>query len=61
MRVCLVCIEMFGLGTYGGFGRATRVIGRELVARDIDVCVVAPLALYGSAFRAHLHHACVHL
>jgi glycosyltransferase involved in cell wall biosynthesis len=42
MRVCLVCIEMFGRGTYGGFGRATRIIGRELIARNIDVYAVVP-------------------
>lgn len=42
MRICLVCSEIFGLGTYGGFGRVTRVIGSELVARDIEVYVVVP-------------------
>lgn len=42
MRVCLSCIELFGNGIYGGFGRATRVIGRELVKRNIDVTIVVP-------------------
>jgi glycosyltransferase involved in cell wall biosynthesis len=42
MRVCLSCIELFGNGIYGGFGRATRVIGRELVKRGIEVTIVVP-------------------
>jgi glycosyltransferase involved in cell wall biosynthesis len=42
VRVCLICIEMFGRGTHGGFGRATRIIGRELVARDVEVTAVVP-------------------
>jgi glycosyltransferase involved in cell wall biosynthesis len=42
MRVCLICIEMFGRGTHGGFGRATRLIGRELVARNVEVTAVVP-------------------
>lgn len=42
MHVCLICIELFGDGIYGGFGRATRFIGRELVRRGVRVTVVVP-------------------
>ncbi len=33
---------MFGRGVYGGFGRATRMIGRELAARNIEVTAIVP-------------------
>ena len=42
MHVCLICIELFGIGIHGGFGKATRFIGRELVRRGIKVTVVVP-------------------
>jgi len=42
MHVCLICIELFGDSIYGGFGRATRFIGRELASRGIKVSVVVP-------------------
>lgn len=42
MRICFVCIEIFAWGKYGGFGRATRSIGRELVRRGVDVTAVVP-------------------
>jgi glycosyltransferase involved in cell wall biosynthesis len=42
LHVCLTCIELFGFGMYGGFGRATRTIGRELVRRGVQVTVVVP-------------------
>jgi glycosyltransferase involved in cell wall biosynthesis len=42
LHVCLICIEFFGLGVFGGFGRATRIIGRELSKRGIKVTVVVP-------------------
>lgn len=42
MHVCLICIELFGDSIYGGFGRATRFIGRELSSRGIRVSVVVP-------------------
>jgi glycosyltransferase involved in cell wall biosynthesis len=42
MHVCLICIELFGDSIYGGFGRATRFIGRALVQRGIRVSVVTP-------------------
>lgn len=42
MHVCLLCIEFFGDSIYGGFGRSTRFIGRELVRRGVQVTVVVP-------------------
>lgn len=42
MRVCLSCVEFFGWGKYGGFGRATRTIARELVKRGLEVFAVVP-------------------
>ena len=41
-HVCLICIELFGDSIYGGFGRATRFIGRELSKRGIKVSVIVP-------------------
>ena len=34
MKVCLISVEIFAWGKYGGFGRATRIIGRELTRRE---------------------------
>jgi glycosyltransferase involved in cell wall biosynthesis len=42
MRVCLIAVEIFAWGKYGGFGRATRLIGRELSRRGISVSAVVP-------------------
>jgi glycosyltransferase involved in cell wall biosynthesis len=42
MKVCLLCVEIFAWGKYGGFGRATRVVGRELVKRGVEVTAVVP-------------------
>lgn len=42
MRICLICGEIFAWGKYGGFGRATRTIGRELARRGADVFAVVP-------------------
>ena len=42
MHICLVAVEIFAWGKYGGFGRATRTIGRELVKRGITVSAVVP-------------------
>jgi glycosyltransferase involved in cell wall biosynthesis len=41
-RICLVSTELFAWGKYGGFGRAARTIGRELVRRGFDVHAVVP-------------------
>jgi hypothetical protein len=42
MKVCLVCVEIFAWGKYGGFGRSARMIGRELVKRGVEVSAVVP-------------------
>ena len=42
MRLCLISVEIFAWGKYGGFGRATRTLGRELVARGHEVHAVVP-------------------
>lgn len=42
MRVCLTCVELFAWGKYGGFGRATRMLGRELVKQGVEVYAVVP-------------------
>ena len=42
MRVCLISVEIFAWGKYGGFGRATRLIGGELAKRGIPVTAVVP-------------------
>ena len=42
MKICLSCVEFFAWGKYGGFGRATRLIGRELVKRGVEVYAVVP-------------------
>lgn len=42
MRICLISVEIFAWGKYGGFGRATRMIGRELAERGHEVFAVVP-------------------
>ena len=42
MRICFISVEIFAWGKYGGFGRATRLIGRELAKRGIEVFAVVP-------------------
>lgn len=42
MRICLISVEIFAWGKYGGFGRATRIIGRELANRGHEVFAVVP-------------------
>ena len=42
MHVCLVSVELFAWGKYGGFGRATRTIGRELARCGVQVSAVVP-------------------
>ena len=41
-RICLISVEIFAWGKYGGFGKATRIIGRELVKRGYEVFAVVP-------------------
>jgi glycosyltransferase involved in cell wall biosynthesis len=42
VRICLLSTEIFAWGKYGGFGRATRTIGRELVRRGLTVSAIIP-------------------
>ena len=42
MRICLISVEIFAWGKFGGFGRATRTIGRELAKRGHEVFAVVP-------------------
>ena len=42
MKICLICVEIFAWGKYGGFGRATRLLGKELVKRGFAVYAVVP-------------------
>ena len=42
MHVCLTSIELFGDSIFGGFGRSTRLIGRELARRGAQVSIVVP-------------------
>jgi len=42
VKVCFLCVEFFGQGIQGGFGRATRFLGRELARRGVRVDVVVP-------------------
>ena len=42
MHICLISVEIFAWGKYGGFGRATREIGRELCKRGIQVSAIVP-------------------
>lgn len=41
-RICLISVEIFAYGKYGGFGKATRTIGSELVKRGYEVYAVVP-------------------
>jgi glycosyltransferase involved in cell wall biosynthesis len=42
MHICLSCVEIFSWGKYGGYGRATRELGRRLVRDGIEVTAVVP-------------------
>jgi glycosyltransferase involved in cell wall biosynthesis len=42
MKICLISTEIFAWGKHGGFGRATRMIGGELVKRGVEVFAVVP-------------------
>ena len=42
MKICLICVEIFAWGKYGGFGRATRLIGGELVKKGFEVSAIVP-------------------
>lgn len=42
MRVCFISVEIFAWGKFGGFGRSTRMLGRELARRGVEVTAVVP-------------------
>jgi len=42
LKVCLLCTEIFAWGKFGGFGRATRLIGRELAKRGVETSAIVP-------------------
>lgn len=42
MKICLISVEIFAWGKYGGFGRSTRMLGRELAKRGVEVTAVVP-------------------
>jgi glycosyltransferase involved in cell wall biosynthesis len=42
MRICLISVEIFAWGKFGGFGKATRMLGRELVKRGYQVVALIP-------------------
>ncbi len=44
-RICLISVEIFAYGKYGGFGKATRTIGSELAKRGYEVFAVVPRRL----------------
>jgi glycosyltransferase involved in cell wall biosynthesis len=59
LSVCLVATELFAWGRLGGFGVATRTIGRSLAGRGVDVSVVVP-AGEGQKKREELDGMAVH-
>jgi glycosyltransferase involved in cell wall biosynthesis len=42
MKICLISVEIFAWGKYGGFGRATRLIDGELVKSGFEVSAIVP-------------------
>jgi glycosyltransferase involved in cell wall biosynthesis len=42
LHICLISVEIFAWGKYGGFGRATRILGRELSNLGIQVTAIVP-------------------
>jgi len=42
VHICLISVEIFAWGKYGGFGKATRILGRELVKRGFQVSAIVP-------------------
>jgi len=42
MKICLLSVEIFAWGKYGGFGRSTRMLGRELAKRGHEVTAIVP-------------------
>jgi glycosyltransferase involved in cell wall biosynthesis len=60
VHVCLSSIEFFGFGVHGGFGRATRFIGRELVRRGVKVTIIVPRRARGYPATCQLDGMTIH-
>lgn len=43
MKICLISVEIFAWEKYGGFGRSTRMIGRELVRHGVFISSLCSL------------------
>jgi Glycosyltransferase len=41
-HICLISTEIFAWGKYGGYGRATRLLGSELTKRGLQVSAIIP-------------------
>jgi glycosyltransferase involved in cell wall biosynthesis len=50
MRVCLLALEFFNWGKYGGIGKITRELAEGLVERGVEVSVVIPQGENQSTF-----------
>jgi len=48
MKICLISVEIFGWGKYGGFGRSTRMIGRELNRHGVFISSLCSLDIFES-------------
>lgn len=42
VKICLIGMEIFAWGKYGGFGRSVRMLGRELAQRGFEVTAIVP-------------------
>lgn len=42
LHICLISVEIFAWGKFGGYGKATRILGRELVKRGYKVSALVP-------------------
>jgi glycosyltransferase involved in cell wall biosynthesis len=50
LSICLISMEFFHWGRYGGIGKVCRDLGRELVKRGLDVSAVIPRNIKQSSF-----------
>jgi glycosyltransferase involved in cell wall biosynthesis len=42
LHICFLTLELFNWGRYGGIGKITRDLGRNLVKQGLEVCVIMP-------------------
>jgi glycosyltransferase involved in cell wall biosynthesis len=45
VKICLISVEIFAWGKFGGFGRSTRLLGAELSRRGLEVSAVVPMRM----------------